>query len=214
MRSVTNTKKLSQRELLFLMGGMTALAFLMLIVRIRIEQDFRYTFLVWNLFLAYVPVGMILIYRHILRNRLSRLFMLGSWLLFFPNAPYIITDYIHLRYYPTLLDFIIISTYALLGLIAGFYSLRVLQKNSKTLQRNWSIPFLFLLTSVGVYLGRFIRWNSWDIVNHPLQIVQDAAELFVHPIQNAWALGFIGGFTLLLIISYRGFKLLLSRIHE
>lgn len=209
-----NTKKLSHREFQFLIGGLTALAFLMLIVRIRLEGNFRYAFLVWNLFLAYVPVGMVMIYKYHLRARSYRMAMMGAWLLFFPNAPYILTDYIHLQSYSTLLDFLLISIYALLGLVAGFYSLRVLQIDSRTLQNGLSIPVLFFLTSIGVYLGRFIRWNSWDIIEHPIRIIKDVFDLFMHPIQNGWALGFIGIFTLLLIVLYRLFLLLMAIIHE
>lgn len=214
MKSVMQTKRFSEREIILLLGGMTALAFLLLIFRIRIEENFRYTFLVWNLFLAYVPIGLILIYNGLPKNRGVRGVMLGSWLLFFPNAPYILTDYIHLRHYFTLLDFAIVSFYALLGLLAGFYSLRIIQRDISLLNHFWSTFFLFFLTSIGVYLGRFIRWNSWDFVNHPIRIFRDIAALFFHPVQNAWALVFIGVFTLFLGGTYILFKKLMGWIHE
>ncbi|CAG5084994.1 DUF1361 domain-containing protein [Parvicella tangerina] len=214
MKSVTNIKRLSRREVIFLLGGLTALAFLMLIFRIRLEGNFRYTFLVWNLFLAYVPIGFTLIYEHMRKNRLSKSVLLASWLLFFPNAPYILTDYIHLRHYFTVLDFAIISTYAILGLAAGFYSLRILCRDTQLLRRRWSIPLLFFLTSIGVYLGRFIRWNSWDIADHPLQILKDVFDLFAHPVQHSWSLVFIGLFSLVLVVSYKMFNVLVNQIHE
>lgn len=214
MKSVPNIKRLSKREVIFLMGGMTALAFLMLIFRIKLEGNFRYTFLIWNLFLAYLPLGFTLIYQKLSRSRMSRALVLSSWLLFFPNAPYIITDYIHLRHYFTFLDFSIVTTYAFLGLLAGFYSLHILQGDSKLLNRRWSLPILFFLTSIGVYLGRFIRWNSWDIIDHPFQIIGDVLGLFIYPIYNIFALVFILLFTVILILAYETFKMLLSVYHE
>lgn len=210
MKSAIRIKPFSQREVILLLGGWTALAFLILIFRIRVEGNFRYTFLIWNLFLAYVPVAGVLMYQKLRKTRLLKLGLLSFWLLFFPNAPYIITDYIHLRHYFTFLDFSMVSLYALLGLIAGFYSLSVLQKDISLLNKRWGIPVLFFLTSIGVYLGRFIRWNSWDILEHPMGIVQDVLEPFFFPMQNLFALEFIGAFTLFLILAYAGFKRILK----
>lgn len=209
-----NTSKLTQREIFLLLGGMTAIAFLLLLFRIRIEGNFRYLFLVWNLFLAYVPIGFVMIYNKLEKNRISKSLMLGSWLLFFPNAPYILTDFIHLQHHFSVLDLLIVAFYAVLGLIAGFYSLRMIHKDAQLLNRRWSIPFLFFITSIGVYLGRILRWNSWDIVHQPLQIFKDGLDLFIHPIQNGWSLAFVLLFTLFLMLTYSGFRKVLQRIHE
>ncbi len=214
MKSVMNIKRFSQREMMMLMGGMTALAFLLLLVRIRTEGNFRYLFLVWNLFLAYVPLGVMFFYKDVKKSRWLKAVMLSFWLLFFPNAPYILTDYIHLRHYFTVLDFLLVSSYALIGLLVGFYSLRILQQDAVILQRKWSVSILFFITSVGVYLGRFIRWNSWDILDHPLEIVGDVFGLFLHPMENLFAMKFIVAFTLFLTLTYAGFNFLLKRIHE
>jgi uncharacterized membrane protein len=213
MKSVINIKRLSQREIILLFGGLTSIAFLILLFRIRIEGNLRYTFLVWNLFLAYVPVGATLIYQKLKKSRVAKAGMLGFWLLFFPNAPYILTDYVHLRHHYTMLDFILVSVYAFLGLAAGFYSYYRLQKDAAILQKKWSTPLLLFLTSIGVYLGRFIRWNSWDIIDQPFKIVGDVLTIFIHPVQNWFALEFIAAFTVILVLTYALFKRVLNSLH-
>lgn len=96
------------------------------------------------------------------------------WLLFLPNAPYIITDLLHLRGntdVPVWFDSLMVFSYAMAGLQAGLFSLYIMQRLvEKLLTRNLSYVFTTVcvwLASYGVYLGRFQRWNSWDVLTIP-----------------------------------------------
>ena len=104
----------------------------------------------------------------------------SAWLLFFPNAPYILTDIIHLnsrsqRYYWA--DLILILLFALTGLVLGFLSLFLMQRIVAR-RFGWPTGWLFVcvvavLSGFGIYAGRFLRWNSWDVVFSPLNLLAD-----------------------------------------
>ena len=133
--------------------------------------------LVWNLFLAWIPLALaLLLYdRHVRRAGLASLGGLGLlWLLFFPNAPYIATDFVHLEQDPGApywYDAVMIAAFAWMGVLLGFASLYLMQ----TVVRQWRgavAGWIFAFTaiglgSLGIYLGRFLRLNSWDAVDHP-----------------------------------------------
>ena len=147
-----------------------------------------YSFLIWNLFLAWVPLILAasigLIYRLHKRSILKNLYILIlgiGWFAFYPNCAYLITDYIHIsgiKYYYSQIgyvmnfdiwyDFVLVSLFVLTGFLLGFISLYLLQiiisdKFNKAL--GWMFVIIVLvLSSFGVYLGRFVRWNSWDLV--------------------------------------------------
>jgi uncharacterized membrane protein len=157
----------------------TALCTLMLIVRAL--YDIRYTNfgLQWNLFLAWLPMlGALVAYN--LGRRYGRrawpliLPILVLWLLFFPNAPYILTDLAHLGPYgpvPWWYDLILVITYALTGVFLGLVSLYLMQslvRRAFGAAVSWVFTLAVLaLSGFGVYLGRFQRWNSWDLLTDP-----------------------------------------------
>ena len=118
---------------------------------------------------------------------------MGAWLLFFPNAPYVLTDLIHLDgkqspLVPEWYDLAMILSVALTGLIIGFLSLERVQ--GYIAQRTgvpWSWCFVVVvmfLSGFGIYLGRFLRWNSWDILTRPLPLLSDVADRFLHPFDH------------------------------
>ncbi|MDY8138572.1 DUF1361 domain-containing protein [Aquimarina sp. 2201CG5-10] len=205
------------KQLPFIKGFVISVTFsiLLLFTRIIKTDSGFFLFLVWNLFLACIPyaITMILSFRKI--NNL--LFWTGFiiWLAFLPNSPYILTDLQHIRL-STLqsvwFDVLLILSFAINGLIIGFVSLKMMQKLlvqrfSKTVT-DLITYLILLLCGFGIYLGRILRWNSWDILQHPLDILADIAKRILFPIQhlNTWAftIGF-GGF---LIITYRLFIIL------
>ncbi|RYD71977.1 MAG: DUF1361 domain-containing protein, partial [Sphingobacteriales bacterium] len=131
------------------------------------------------------------------KEKWKQLFLLGSWLLFFPNALYIVTDLVHLRdetNMPWWFDAMLLFAAAFAGLLMAFVSLRNVEKYLSTLLSKKmvqaSIFFLLFLGSFGVYLGRFERWNSWNIVNDPLQLALNIVTCIVNPVDNAkvWAI--------------------------
>jgi uncharacterized membrane protein len=144
-------------------------------------------FLVWNLFLAWVPLGFALAARRASGEQPARrgwlLGFSGAWLCFFPNAPYLFTDLVHLawRRPPVFwMDLMLILLFALTGLALGFLSLYLMQ--SLVARRFGQMAgWLFVVGAaavggVGVYIGRFLRWNSWDVLLNPVDVLRDVAH--------------------------------------
>lgn len=171
-----------------------------------------YLFLVWNLFLAWVPYGIALSIRwidHRYKSKIISGLTLFTWLLFFPNAPYIITDFLHLGYrtsIPEWYDLILIFSFAWTGLILGYLSLREVQlflqkRLGSTI--GWMFSFTaILLCGFGVYLGRYLRWNSWDIIANPIELLTDIFFLLSQPAANKSAVGMTVMLTGVLALGY------------
>jgi uncharacterized membrane protein len=158
---------------------------LMIVLRLMLTRSLRYGFLLWNLFLAWVPYLLSLLILRVAapRTRLRRLrpgvVLLGLlWLLFYPNAPYILTDFIHvieeagnltnaLLWY----DIILHAAFAFIGHLIGLISLAILYQIIERLYRRWVAWLVVVLAcglgGFGIYLGRFERLNSWDILFVP-----------------------------------------------
>lgn len=160
----------------------------------------HFLFLVWNIFLAAIPY---LVSKYGLRpeNRaFSTWLVLAAWLLFFPNALYIVTDLVHLQIpglMPKWYDAILLFSASILGLILGFASLHKVERSLLQLYKPGRVSvliFLFLfLGSFGVYLGRFMRWNSWDIVADPLGLISGILHRLVYPFEHGrtWGITFV-----------------------
>jgi len=168
--------------------------------------------LVWNLFLAWVPLGLaLLLYdRHVRRAGYATLAGLGLlWLLFFPNAPYIVTDFKHLagstgeKFW---FDGVLIATAATTGLLLGFVSLYLLQaivRRGVGARYAWLFVFAVLgLGSFGVYLGRVLRWNSWDVFVRPGSLLGKVAGALVDPLGHPRPIAITILFTSFLLASY------------
>ncbi len=155
----------------------------------------RFGFLLWNAFLAWVPLFFL---EYLLRRQQLKLVhwaILGLAILFFPNAPYLITDLIHIRQQegiPIWYDALMLFAFAYLGLVL---SMRALQQIHVLLQRsvyhqltNYVLATILLLSGLGIYLGRVLRWNSWDMLARPHGPVMDTAALFLQPYhyREAW----------------------------
>ncbi|WCL50673.1 DUF1361 domain-containing protein [Leptospira sp. GIMC2001] len=145
-------------------------------------------FLVWNLFLALVPLLIAyvsFIYYKVRRKiDLVLIIFLLIWLLFFPNAPYIVSDFIHLKPkkgIPIWYDICLFYSFSWNGMLSGIMSLRLIQilisdRFNKLI--GWLIVLAIApLASFGIYLGRFYRWNSWDIVNDPVHIIYESLKI-------------------------------------
>ena len=171
---------------------------LLIFFRIFYAGNAGYLFLGWNIFLAWIPYILstqLKLYRS--KQKWKQLFLFGSWLLFFPNALYIVTDLVHLRYetnMPWWFDAMLVFAAAFVGLLMAFVSLRNTEKYLATIFNNrmvQAITFsLLFLGSFGVYLGRFERWNSWNIVNDPLELALNIFTCILNPLDNVrvWAI--------------------------
>lgn len=168
----------------------------LLMIRMKLTHSYFYLFLVWNLFLAVIPFAITTYLVSLPKlNKYIMFLWFGAWLLFLPNAPYIITDLLHLRISDTnllWLDVLVINAFALNGLILFYYSLLEMKMilsqyldNKKTGLIIFTIPFL---SSFGVYLGRFLRYNSWEILSNPKYLFVDILNIAIQPFENkeAW----------------------------
>ncbi len=152
---------------------------LLLIVRIMKTDQWSYAFLIWNLFLAFIPYILIKNYKYN-QHRILQAAIIGATILFLPNAPYIITDLFHLRARiaaPMWLDLILILSFAFLGMVFFILSVnRLLAISNGLFNSRWitsGIKFFIMLSSAyGIYLGRYLRFNSWDIVSDPFHLAK------------------------------------------
>jgi uncharacterized membrane protein len=188
------------RRLLAIAALLAASLLCVALVEIRTHEtgDSYYRFLVWNLILAWVPLAFaVAAYARARRRRSDAVVavLLVPWLLFFPNAPYLLTDFIHLGEGPAPLwyDALMLSAFAWTGLMLGFGSLYLVQlilRRAFGTAIAWAAVLAALaLASVGVYIGRFIRFNSWDALLHPLRVAEVVREQLASvPLRTAEAL--------------------------
>lgn len=197
----------------------TLLAFFIFIgslicIRIFFTGSLHFIFLVWNLFLAWIPFRLsFYLIRIINIKKWKQLLLLAGWLLFFPNALYIITDLIHLGLeskVPKWFDAVLIFSASVVGLMMAFISLyRVelfLEKNIHKKRVPIVIIFILFLGSFGVYLGRFLRWNSWDIISNPLDLLLTVVQRFVFPLDHLQTWGITSVLTVLFYLLYFSIK--------
>ena len=158
-------------------------------------------FLIWNLFLAWIPYWIALTLDLITRLKKTpsvflMLFIVSMWLIFFPNAPYIITDLLHLRdrqVVPHWYDLMLIVSFAWTGLMLGYCSLFEVQRFLERRFKAWVVWIITFgtiwLGGFGVYMGRFQRWNSWDAMTHPFAVVKQQAHVLANPFDYLNTLG-------------------------
>jgi uncharacterized membrane protein len=166
---------------------------LLVVARVAYSETGRHTGLVWNLFLAWIPF-MLAYFAHLVSWRRSTLYLIIPiiaflWLIFFPNAPYMLTDLQDLarRSFdaPLWYDVIIVVWASWTGMLLGVISLYLMQDIIiRTFGRVTGWIFVFVisaLSSFGVYVGRFVRLNSWDILENPTEVAQEILGLVIDP---------------------------------
>jgi uncharacterized membrane protein len=205
----------SRRRLAVLLGLLASSGFVvaLLAARVAYTESFGYANLVWNLFLAWIPFALaIAVYDGARRGAGRGLLLAGGalWLLFFPNAPYIVTDFQHLRSWdnaPVWFDVVLVSTAAWTGLLLGFVSLYLVQAVVARVWgavNAWGVAFVVLaLSSYGIYLGRFERWNSWDVFGRPRLLLDSVRDSLLEPTARPVAVTVL--FTAFLTLTYAVF---------
>lgn len=202
----------TRAPMLALMFATTA-SVVFVLTRIAWTRDLHYGFLVWNLFLAWLPLLFALLARETFRTEQQKTWRLlglaGAWFLFFPNAPYILTDLIHLtsrfpRFFWTDLTLILLCAFT--GLMLGFVSLYFMQAIVARLfgrVAGWLFVALAVgLGSLGIYLGRFLRFNSWDVLLRPGKIYHGLDIWVGGPMINTASAAFLVFFAAFLFITY------------
>lgn len=162
------------------------------------NSNLEYWYLIYNLFLGVLPLGFAWGLQR-LRIRYSwkdwRIIALAIlWLLFLPNSFYIITDFIHLYETPrvdVVQDVVMLMQFSVLGVVFGFMSLSIMHEQIlrfiNQAKAAYSVSAVLLLSSFAIYLGRELRWNSWDIFLNPLALARDVLSLVVSPLTSGVA---------------------------
>jgi uncharacterized membrane protein len=182
----------------------------------RVRSDYtgsgRYGFLIWNLFLAWIPfIISYFTYTLTLKRRWIYIVIPVAaffWLIFFPNAPYILTDFQHLanprQDLPVWYDVMMLVWFAFTGLLLGMTSLFLMQEIIRREIGRWPgwafVALVTGLSSAGVYMGRFLRWNSWDILLEPTTIALYTFERAQNP--SLQSIGFTSLFGLFFLFLY------------
>lgn len=188
-----------------LVGSAAAMA--LLLVRVAVTGTTGYGFLSWNLFLAWVPLVCAVACAR--TSGRARWPLAGAWLAFFPNGPYLLTDLVHFRRIggaPWWYDLGMLLLFASVGLQLALASLRpmhALVEARHGIRAGWGfVAAAAGLSGVGVYIGRFLRWNSWDVVVNPHGLAADLARQAVNPSSYLTVVGVSGLFGALLLWSY------------
>lgn len=180
---------------------------------VQSHSIYTYGNLLWNLYLAWLPY-IFSFFAAILNRLFPRAWWLlivpgVLWLIFFPNAPYIVTDFLHLEsrpYVPLWYDTLLLASFSLTGLFLTIASLRTMQLLVQSYLgkiMSWIFVGVALgLSGLGMYLGRFDRWNSWDVFIHPRTIVNDLIDRLANPFDNLRFFVFTILFTALLFVLY------------
>jgi uncharacterized membrane protein len=187
-----------------------SVSFTILLITLRLFYygQVEFLFFVWNLFLAIIPL--------FISNRLIRInklnfgvgVLLLCWLLFLPNAPYIITDIFHYMERPPVpvwYDLLLFTSAAWNGLIIGVVSLLQVEEFLQNKMPKWLLN-LVMTTSIlacafGIYLGRFLRFNSWDVLTEPYSLLRQMVTQFINPFDHlkTWGFTFLFGTMLWLV---------------
>jgi uncharacterized membrane protein len=187
-------------------------SFMLVAIRIIATQRVFYGFLIFNLILAIVPFLVAFIWIAMPRLHTNKyLLLLGTagWLLFLPNAPYIVTDFLHFKKesaMPEWFDVLMLTSFSCSGLAFGFTSLSAMQQMWEfRFGRKLAAVTIFsgcLLSGLGVYIGRFLRYNSWDILHKPFALISDLPPLLI----EVRAIGFSIGYGVFFFLFYKIFK--------
>ncbi len=156
------------------------------------NHSWAFAYLIWNLFLAWVPVFFSFRLEHVLQRKLwsswEAILLTVLWLGFLPNTFYMISDFIHIqeiRRVDLLYDTVMMSSFIFNGVILGFMSLytvhRLLLQRLKWITSAMVVSAILLVCSFAIYLGRELRWNTWDVLVNPAGILLDVSDRVLHP---------------------------------
>jgi uncharacterized membrane protein len=188
-----------------------------------------YWSLPWDLFLAWIPVPLALVVARLSEQErkpwMAMLSLAFLWLLFFPNAPYLVTQFMHLHpshavhngfhrfaawtprgNVPIWFDVLMLSTYAWTGLMLGFVSLHLIHRAATRVAGSAVGWFMAIgavaLSAFGVSLGRFERWNSWDLFARPMSLMGDVLDRMLNPFAHPRTTAVTLGFAAFLLLGY------------
>jgi uncharacterized membrane protein len=214
------TGSLSIHQWLFLSS---AFNIFLLFCRMVMTGQITYAFLVWNLFLAWIPY---LISRRlnkdtkVPRNKLRLTLLIFLWLLFMPNSFYIITDLFHLDNIATghqWFDLTMVLSFAWTGILLGLISIRkmemILSSAKGKIPASILVCVVMWLNAFGIYIGRYLRFNSWDVITNPFSLFDEIILILFNPYDHRWVWAMTICFSLFMIILYYTIKKLSDAFH-
>jgi uncharacterized membrane protein len=164
--------------------------FLIICTRAAISNSITFSFLIWNIFLAVLPICFSLFLLNV-KGWLGKVILFTISIAFLPNSIYLVTDLQHLKErlpIPLYLDLIILLLAAWIGILSAVLSLKNIEQFlAKQLSSKYVMPSIWLIMlscGFGVYLGRFLRWNSWDIISNPSLLCHDIVHRLFFPFQH------------------------------
>lgn len=189
-------KRMRGRNMRYLvgLGVATAVSLGLLVTTWLVNGELLYDYLVWNLFLAWLPFLLANWLQRALSTRLwsswPPLLLTVAWLAFLPNSFYMVSDFVHLSGVAAdqiLLSAVTFTCFIVTGLWLGMSSLYIVHRELvERVGRQWAlvgVEALLFVASLAIYVGRDLRWNSWDVLVNPFGLLFDLSERLVHPAQ-------------------------------
>lgn len=211
----------SIQDLLLLSCGFSCI---LLVGRAAVTGLVTYAFLLWNLFLAFIPYAItqwLSGQSSVWKSKPKLVLIIFTWFLFIPNSFYILTDLFHLDAFdsaPKWFDLLLLFSFAWNGLLLGILSVRSLEKMSEAA---WGKHFssvmlvaVMWLNAFGIYIGRYLRFNSWDIIAQPFSLFSEMFEVLFHPARNKMEWGMITVYAVFLLLLYTTLKKLSENFNQ
>ncbi len=168
----------------------SAAALLLYLARSIATGTAQFSFMAWNLVLslvALVTAVSFVVYRQKSSKYLSWVFFV-LWVFLLPNTFYMLTDFVHVREsgdINMLFDIVLVGLFAMNGFVHGLLSIFIVHKTLiKRFQKIYvhaSIVIIMLSSSFAVDMGRYLRWNSWDVLINPRALLFDVSDTFLNP---------------------------------
>lgn len=201
-------------------AGLTLWCVSLVVLRVERSGSLMYVFLIWNLWLAWIPWMAGQAFRAASRRRAAAARQLGwfaLWMLFLPNAPYLTTDLLHLGPRPLVplwYDLALLLSCAGTGLLLGYMSLLEVQAAVEERfgrVKGWGVAAgALFLSGFGIYLGRFLRWNSWNVLTDPAGLFHDIAVRLLDPASHPRTYGVTLIFGSGLLLGYAALRALMA----
>jgi len=202
-----------ERRYLQALGLLSGLCVALFGVRVALTGTLHLWFVIWNLALAWISLAII----WILTNRLKKsqwlswqnIGLSALWLIFLPNTWYVLTDFVHVSTsgeINQLFDIVLMGVLTVCGFTLGFTSLYLMHK--QFLRRfgerasGLMVALVILICSFGIYIGRDLRWNSWDVVTNPSGVIISVSDRVIDPFGHPRAVNMTGLFFVLISIMY------------
>lgn len=211
-----------ERDFAWALGLSSLLSLFLFGLRVFVTGSHDYSFIPGNLALAWVSLLVIVVLAKRLKTTRwqsgQNILLTIVWLAFLPNAWYVLTDFIHV--YPNgeisqLYDIVLISTLVFSGFAIGLTGLSLFYKEiCRRYNPGTSILLteaVILLSSFAVFLGRDLRWNTWDVLTNPGSVVVNVSDQVTDPLGNQRGLNVTILFFILISFLYWALYLMFRR---